>query len=61
MVSDKHCNFLINSGGATAHDIETLGETVRAAVKDHAGVDLRWEIRRIGSPLETANEGGRND
>ena len=61
MVSDKHCNFLINSGGATAHDIETLGETVRAAVKDHAGVDLRWEIRRIGSPAETPAKGGRDD
>ena len=61
MVSDKHCNFLINNGGATAHDIETLGESVRAAVKDHAGIDLRWEIRRIGSTAETSSQGGRDD
>ena len=61
MVSDKHCNFLINTGGATAHEIETLGETVRAAVKDHAGVDLRWEIRRIGQASASPETGGRDD
>jgi UDP-N-acetylmuramate dehydrogenase len=43
-----HCNFLINTGEATAHDIETLGETVRARVKAHSGIDLHWEIKRIG-------------
>ncbi|MEM9178638.1 MAG: UDP-N-acetylmuramate dehydrogenase [Pseudomonadota bacterium] len=48
MVSEKHCNFLINTGEATAADIEALGELVRARVLDHSGVDLRWEIRRIG-------------
>jgi UDP-N-acetylmuramate dehydrogenase len=48
MVSEMHCNFLINTGGATAHDIETLGETVRARVKAQSGVDLHWEIKRIG-------------
>lgn len=48
MVSEKHCNFLINMGEATAADIEALGELVRARVLDHTGVDLRWEIRRIG-------------
>ena len=48
MVSEKHCNFLINTGDATAADIEALGELVRARVLDHSGVDLRWEIRRIG-------------
>lgn len=48
MVSEKHCNFLINTGAATAADIEALGELVRARVLDHSGVDLRWEIRRIG-------------
>ena len=48
MVSEKHCNFLINSGDATAADIEALGELVRARVLAHSGVDLRWEIRRIG-------------
>jgi UDP-N-acetylmuramate dehydrogenase len=50
-VSEKHCNFLINTGEATAADIEGLGEDVRAAVRAHSGVDLRWEIRRIGRPL----------
>ncbi len=48
MVSEKHCNFLINTGDASAADIEALGELVRARVLDHSGVDLRWEIRRIG-------------
>jgi UDP-N-acetylmuramate dehydrogenase len=47
-VSQMHCNFLINLGKATAADIETLGETVRQRVKDHSGVDLEWEIKRIG-------------
>jgi UDP-N-acetylmuramate dehydrogenase len=47
-VSPMHCNFLINLGGATAADIETLGETVRARVKETSGVDLDWEIKRIG-------------
>lgn len=47
-VSEKHCNFLINTGEASAADIEALGELVRARVFDHCGVDLRWEIRRIG-------------
>jgi UDP-N-acetylmuramate dehydrogenase len=47
-VSPMHCNFLINLGSATAADIETLGETVRARVKETAGVVLEWEIKRIG-------------
>jgi len=47
-VSEMHCNFLINLDGARAADIETLGETVRARVKAHSGVDLEWEIKRIG-------------
>jgi UDP-N-acetylmuramate dehydrogenase len=47
-VSEKHCNFLINLGGATAADIETLGETVRKRVKESSGVELEWEIKRIG-------------
>lgn len=47
-MSEKHCNFMINTGDATASDIETLGETVRAKVKEREGVDLEWEIRRIG-------------
>jgi UDP-N-acetylmuramate dehydrogenase len=47
-VSELHCNFLINRGGATATDIETLGETVRTRVKESCGVGLEWEIKRIG-------------
>src|SRR5215218_11209972 len=47
-VSEMHCNFLINLGSATASDIETLGETVRARVKENSGVALEWEIKRIG-------------
>jgi UDP-N-acetylmuramate dehydrogenase len=47
-VSELHCNFLINLGNATAADIETLGETVRRRVKENSGVDLEWEIKRIG-------------
>jgi len=49
-VSDMHCNFLINEGGATAEDIEQLGETVRARVKSKSGITLQWEIVRIGLP-----------
>jgi len=47
-VSILHCNFLINLGNATAIDIESLGETVRSRVKESSGVDLEWEIKRIG-------------
>jgi UDP-N-acetylmuramate dehydrogenase len=43
-----HCNFLINVGGANAADIETLGETVLERVKENSGVELEWEIKRIG-------------
>ncbi|MGD0023741.1 MAG: UDP-N-acetylmuramate dehydrogenase [Xanthobacteraceae bacterium] len=49
-VSQMHCNFLINLGNATAADIETLGETVRWRVKENSGVELEWEIKRIGVP-----------
>ncbi|MEN8723489.1 MAG: UDP-N-acetylmuramate dehydrogenase [Alphaproteobacteria bacterium] len=48
MVSTQHCNFLINTGDATAADLEELGETVRARVKEQSGVSLHWEIKRIG-------------
>lgn len=51
-VSDMHCNFLINTGAATAADIERLGEEVRKRVAEKSGVMLRWEIKRIGVPLE---------
>jgi UDP-N-acetylmuramate dehydrogenase len=47
-VSEKHCNFLINTGDATAGDIEALGEDVRARVKAKFGVELEWEIKRVG-------------
>lgn len=48
MVSDKHCNFLINTGRATAADLEALGEEVRRRVKEHCGITLEWEIKRLG-------------
>jgi UDP-N-acetylmuramate dehydrogenase len=50
MVSEQHCNFLINTGTATAADLEELGEEVRARVRATSGVQLEWEIRRIGVP-----------
>ncbi|MCC7275185.1 MAG: UDP-N-acetylmuramate dehydrogenase [Alphaproteobacteria bacterium] len=50
MVSEKHCNFLINTGAATAADIEGLGEEVRRRVAAQSGIGLDWEIRRIGVP-----------
>ena len=48
-VSEKHCNFLINTGEATASDLETLGEEVRACVRARSGVVLEWEIKRVGA------------
>ena len=50
MFSPLHANFLINTGEATAADLEGLGETVRAQVKEKFGVDLEWEIKRVGRP-----------
>ncbi|MDG5489561.1 UDP-N-acetylmuramate dehydrogenase [Sphingomonas sp. BGYR3] len=47
-VSEKHTNFLINTGDATSAEIEALGEEVRARVKAHSGIDLHWEIQRVG-------------
>jgi UDP-N-acetylmuramate dehydrogenase len=47
-VSEKHCNFLLNLGNATAADIEALGEEVRRRVLEHSGVVLEWEIQRVG-------------
>lgn len=49
MMSEKHCNFMINKGNATAKDLEALGDYVIAKVKETQGVDLHWEIKRIGS------------
>ncbi len=51
-ISDLHCNFLINEGGASAAQIEAVGETVRQRVKENSGVELEWEIKRIGVPVE---------
>jgi UDP-N-acetylmuramate dehydrogenase len=51
-VSEKHCNFLINRGDATAADLETLGEEVRRRVFETSGVRLEWEIQRIGVAAE---------
>ena len=57
-VSELHCNFLLNTGEATAADIEGLGEDVRAAVLAKSGVELRWEIKRIGRPAVDATTEG---
>ena len=54
MFSPMHANFLINTGEATAADLETLGDTVRADVKTKFDIDLEWEIKRIG---RSAGEG----
>ena len=50
MCSDKHCNFLLNTGGATAADLEGLGEELRRRVHAASGVTLEWEIKRMGIP-----------
>jgi UDP-N-acetylmuramate dehydrogenase len=55
MVSEKHCNFLINTGNASAADIEALGEEVRRRVRDRSGIELTWEIKRIGRPAAKAH------
>ncbi len=47
-MSEMHCNFMINTGTATGHDLETLGETVRARVFENSGIRLHWEIKRLG-------------
>ncbi|ADZ69777.1 UDP-N-acetylmuramate dehydrogenase [Polymorphum gilvum] len=47
-MSDMHCNFMINTGDATAFDLELLGETVRRRVRAHSGICLEWEIKRLG-------------
>jgi UDP-N-acetylmuramate dehydrogenase len=49
-VSEKHTNFLINTGDATSADIEALGEEVRRRVKENSSVELEWEIQRVGRP-----------
>ncbi len=57
MVSEQHCNFLINTGAAAAADLEELGEEVRARVRRTCGVELEWEIRRIGEPARPRDAG----
>jgi UDP-N-acetylmuramate dehydrogenase len=57
MVSEKHTNFLINTGHATAADIEGLGEDVRRLVYDRRGIMLEWEIRRVGEPAPAVSPG----
>ena len=49
-MSEMHSNFLINAGGATAEDLEGLGEDVRKRVFQHSGITLEWEIMRVGEP-----------
>ncbi|MDH3233678.1 MAG: UDP-N-acetylmuramate dehydrogenase [Alphaproteobacteria bacterium] len=56
MVSEKHCNFLINTGDASAADLEDLGDDVRSRVKDATGIELHWEIKRIGRRLDDHRE-----
>ncbi len=56
MVSEQHCNFLINTGDASAADLEELGEEVRRRVRETSGVELRWEIRRIGVPAKGTHQ-----
>jgi UDP-N-acetylmuramate dehydrogenase len=51
MMSEKHCNFMINTGTATAADLEQLGEEVRRRVREQSGIELRWEIKRMGYNL----------
>ncbi|HEX4738447.1 MAG TPA: UDP-N-acetylmuramate dehydrogenase [Allosphingosinicella sp.] len=56
-VSEKHCNFLLNLGKARAADIEALGEEVRRRVREHSGIELEWEIQRVGMFADDADEG----
>ena len=56
IVSEKHCNFLINMGSASGTDLEILGEEVRRRVFDNCGIQLNWEIRRIGRALKPDSE-----
>lgn len=54
-MSEKHCNFMINTGGATSQDLEDLGEEIRRRVLEDSGIKLRWEIKRIGRPDNNRN------
>jgi len=57
-VSELHCNFLINHGRANAAEIEALGEEVRRRVREHSGVELEWEIKRVGVAAGERHAGG---
>jgi UDP-N-acetylmuramate dehydrogenase len=54
-MSPMHANFLVNRGGATADDLESLGEEVRKRVFQHSGIQLEWEIMRVGEPAPAVN------
>ncbi|WP_233416995.1 UDP-N-acetylmuramate dehydrogenase [Halovulum marinum] len=58
-ISPKHSNFLINEGGASATDLEELGERVRETVLKNSGIELEWEIMRVGEPLKAGAPSGR--
>lgn len=62
-MSNQHCNFMINTGNATAADLENLGEEIRVKVKNHSNIELQWEIKRIGDALSPTDieEGNGND
>jgi len=57
-VSEKHTNFLLNTGNATSTEIEALGEEVRRRVRDKSGVELEWEIQRVGTRVKAPDEEG---
>jgi UDP-N-acetylmuramate dehydrogenase len=56
-MSPKHSNFLVNTGGATAADLEGLGEEVRKKVFETSGIELQWEIMRVGRPVGMEGDG----
>jgi UDP-N-acetylmuramate dehydrogenase len=60
MVSDKHCNFLINTGGATAAELETLGQMVQDRVEASSGIRLEWEIKRLGEAVAAVAPSSQN-
>ena len=60
-ISEQHCNFIVNAGGATASDIEGLGEEVRRRVEQTSGLSLTWEIRRIGRHRRWPEENGEGE
>ena len=55
-MSPMHSNFLVNTGGATAADLEGLGEEVRERVFHRSGIRLEWEVKRVGEPAPEAND-----